>query len=264
MDHPRLTDSQLRDLQPGDRVSRYSRPGEVQTAPIVRLTATQLVVLWPDETEARYWRESGTRTNCRGEVLRRSAEAEPEGYPPCTLESPGCLGGPGCPAWDTKRSLKEASAVEPCAPALPVELITLSTPSPVFYAALGPFLGLTSARREIGSPVEQGEDRDRWGKVWVVALVDGKPVGCGAVFLPDGDLAELASAYVLPEFRHQGVYRRLLLARTEIANTAGKTRIVATCTPASAAVLGRLGFVAIGESAGYTTMSLHAQPARRA
>ena len=97
------------------------------------------------------------------------------------------------------------------------------------------------------------------GKTWVVALVDGLPVGCGAVFLPEGDQAELASAYVLPEFRHQGVYRRLLLARAVLANASGKTRIVATCTPASAAILARLGFVAIGESAGYTTMALSAK-----
>lgn len=219
MKHPRLTDSQLRDLQPGDRVSRFSRPGEIQTAPIARLTDTQFVVLWPDATEVRYWRENGQRTNCRGEVLRMPADND---------------------ATDT--------VDEPSTPAVPVELLTLSTPCPVFYAAVGPFLASHEARREGVAIMHQP------GKTWVVALVDGLPVGCGAVFLPEGDQAELASAYVLPEFRHQGVYRRLLLARTEIANAAGKTRIVATCTPASAAILGRLGFVPIGESGGYTTM----------
>lgn len=237
-----MTDSQLKDLQPGDRVSRYSHPGEVQTAPVARLTATQIVVVWPDETEARYWLESGTRTNCRGEALRRPAE-EPQAQP----------AGPAEPyLWDLPYQ-GPVSLVEPNAPALPVELLTLSTPCPVFYAALGPFLASHEARREGVAIAHQP------GKMWVIALVDGLPVGCGAVFLPEGDQAELASAYVLPEYRHQGVYRRLLLARTEIANAAGKTRIIATCTPASAAILARLGFIAIGESAGYTTMALNAR-----
>jgi hypothetical protein len=255
MEHPRLTDSQLRDLQPGDRVSRYARPGEVQTAPVARLTDTQFVVVWPDETVARYWRENGPRTNCRGEVLRLPAEeeGEPEGYPPCTLDYPGCQGGPGCPAWDTQRSREADAAVEPGTPALPVELLTLSTPCPVFYAAVGPFLASHEARREGVAIMHQP------GKTWVVALVDGLPVGCGAVFLPSGDTAELASAYVLPEFRHVGVYRTLTLRRVELANAAGKTKLIATCTPTAAAILGRLGFVAIGESAGYTTMELRAR-----
>lgn len=255
MNHPRLTE--LRDLKPGDRVSRYSRPGEVQTAPVARLTATQIVVIWPDETEARYWRESGTRTNCRGEVLRMPAD-EPEAAGPL-LHCGGCdvdhesdsafaLGHP-CPMCGWELLLAQTSA-----PVLPVELLTLSTPCPVFYAALGPFLANGLECRRDGVVITHQP-----GKTWVVALVDGLPVGCGAVFLPEGDQAELASAYVLPEFRHQGVYRRLLLARTEIANAAGKTRILATCTPASAAILARLGFVAIGESAGYTTMSLSAK-----
>jgi hypothetical protein len=292
MDHPRLTDSQLRDLQPGDRVSRYSHPGEVQTAPVARLTATQVVVLWPDETEGRYWRESGSRTNCRGEVLRMPAEEPAPVDAPAAdiveqLLTAAAMDGKREPvvyddglwdaagddrpsdkerAWlrylaDTYHSLPLADAIRrwrehrasaedggiakspgsPSATALPAELLTLSTPSPVFYAALGPFLGSHAAAREIGAPVEHRE-----GKTWVVALVDGMPVGCGAVFLPAGDTAELASAYVLPEFRHVGVYRTITLRRVELANVAGKTNVIATCTQASAAILGRLGFVDLG------------------
>lgn len=83
----RLTSAQVAALQPGDRVSRIVRPGEVQTAPVVRLTELQLVVTWPDGSTARYWRESGQRTDCRGEVLREAepaSEAMPERSDPVT------------------------------------------------------------------------------------------------------------------------------------------------------------------------------------
>lgn len=67
--NPRLTKPQLRELQPGDRVSRQLL-GTQETAPVQRVTSTQVIVGWPDGSTARYWLESGTRTDCRGEVLR--------------------------------------------------------------------------------------------------------------------------------------------------------------------------------------------------
>lgn len=73
----RLAPSQVAALQCGDRVSRIVLPGEVQTAPVERLTALQLVVTWPDGSTARYWRESGQRTDCRGEVLREADPLQP-------------------------------------------------------------------------------------------------------------------------------------------------------------------------------------------
>jgi hypothetical protein len=78
---PRLTSAERAALQPGDRVSRLASPGVWETAPVARLTATQVVVTWTDGTTTRYWRESGTRTDCPGEQLR-----EPEPDPRMTPE----------------------------------------------------------------------------------------------------------------------------------------------------------------------------------
>lgn len=74
----RLTPVQVRALQPGDRVSRVARPGEIHTAPVERVTATHVVITWPDGEVARYWRESGTRTDCRGEQLMEPAPTPEE------------------------------------------------------------------------------------------------------------------------------------------------------------------------------------------
>lgn len=67
--NPRLTTAQLRALQPGDRVSRQLL-GVLETAPVHVLTSTIVSVIWPDGDVVKYWRESGTRVNCRGESLR--------------------------------------------------------------------------------------------------------------------------------------------------------------------------------------------------
>jgi hypothetical protein len=69
-----LTAAQLRSLTVGDRVSRLAGPGQEETAPVARITATQCEVVWPSGERARYWRESGRRAGCPGEVLR---QAEP-------------------------------------------------------------------------------------------------------------------------------------------------------------------------------------------
>jgi hypothetical protein len=66
----RLTTPQLRDIKPGDVVARQLL-GHVQTAPVAKITRHQIVVEWPCCEVARYWRESGSRLGCDGEVLRQ-------------------------------------------------------------------------------------------------------------------------------------------------------------------------------------------------
>lgn len=126
-----------------------------------------------------------------------------------------------------------------------VDIITVSKPGPVFYAALGPFLGNHDAGREIGASIEH-----RAGKTWVIALVDGEPVGCAAVFLGPATV-ELGSAYVLPEHRGRGIYLRLLDVRLHLA--AGR-RIRVTATDASAPALLRKGFVEVGQRGRYRVL----------
>jgi GNAT superfamily N-acetyltransferase len=130
------------------------------------------------------------------------------------------------------------------------DLITLRTPSPVFYSALGPFLGNHAAGCEVGAPIEH-----RPGKVWVVALVDDEPIGCAGLHLPYGHTAELASAYVVPSRRWLGVYGAMLERRLEIARAACMTEVVATCQPQVTAMLRRRGWLATSYAAGLTTLT---------
>lgn len=100
---------------------------------------------------------------------------------------------------------------------------------------LAPFLGNPDAEREIGAPLAHVS-----GKTWVVALYHGEPIGCGAVFLPEG-AAELASAYVLPKHRGRGVYSALVDARLRLA--ADRPVVTALCRARASEVLARRGFV---------------------
>lgn len=85
---PVLTSVQLRALAAGDRVSRLTGPGNIETAPVASTTAIQIVVRWPSGDIARYLRETGRRAGCPGEVLR---QAEPLGKwfcPRCNDQGP--------------------------------------------------------------------------------------------------------------------------------------------------------------------------------
>ena len=48
--------------------------------------------------------------------------------------------------------------------------------------------------------------------VFVVAYVDGEPVGCGALRQYDADIAEVKRMYTVPAFRGQGVASAVLMA----------------------------------------------------
>lgn len=72
-----FTRAQLKDLRPGDRVSRIAAQAVVETAPVKRCSATQIVVVWPNGSEARYWRETGRRAGCQHEILRMPEDAQP-------------------------------------------------------------------------------------------------------------------------------------------------------------------------------------------
>ena len=69
---------------------------------------------------------------------------------------------------------------------------------------------------------ETGTDRaPRPDAAYLVAVVDGRAVACGAwQSLPDGT-AELAQLYVRPAFRGRGIARQLVVALEEEALAAG-------------------------------------------
>lgn len=62
--------------------------------------------------------------------------------------------------------------------------------------------------------------------VFLVAYVEGQPVGCGALRLLDAETAELKRMYVTPEVRGTGLGRRLVAALETEARTLGVRRLV--------------------------------------
>lgn len=61
--------------------------------------------------------------------------------------------------------------------------------------------------------------------VFLVARLDGRPVGCGGLKEVDTGLAELKRLYVVPAARGHGVARALVTALEEHARAAGAARI---------------------------------------
>lgn len=61
---------------------------------------------------------------------------------------------------------------------------------------------------------------------FLVAVRDGRPVGCGAVRRIDGSAGELKRMYVRPQQRGRGVGRALLAALEDEARALGLSRLV--------------------------------------
>jgi len=58
---------------------------------------------------------------------------------------------------------------------------------------------------------------------YLVGVVDGRAVACGAIQTLDGDSAEIKRMYVRPAHRGRGLSRQLLAALEELALRSGRT-----------------------------------------
>jgi GNAT superfamily N-acetyltransferase len=63
------------------------------------------------------------------------------------------------------------------------------------------------------------------GGVFLVAWVDGQPVGCGGIRAHDADIGEIKRMYVTPPARRTGVARAVLGALESRARTLGYARL---------------------------------------
>lgn len=61
--------------------------------------------------------------------------------------------------------------------------------------------------------------------VFLLARLDGRPVGCGGLKWVDGEIAEIKRVWTAPEARGLGVARRLMAALEDLARRAGRSRI---------------------------------------
>jgi putative acetyltransferase len=58
---------------------------------------------------------------------------------------------------------------------------------------------------------------------YLVGVINGRAVGCGAIQTIDADTAELKRMYVRPAYRGQGISRQLLAGLEELAYLSGHT-----------------------------------------
>lgn len=75
------------------------------------------------------------------------------------------------------------------------------------------------------TPVSVNEFAPPFG-AFLVAVLDGQPVGCGGIRTVFSGVAEMKRLYVAPAARGRGVARRLLAALEEAALAVGSRRLV--------------------------------------
>ncbi len=88
---------------------------------------------------------------------------------------------------------------------------------------------------------------------YLVVVLDGRAVACGAVQHLDADTAELKRMYVRPAYRGRGIARQLLAALEECALVAGHSRLrleTGTYLPAA---------IALYRSAGYQPIPVYGE-----
>lgn len=96
---------------------------------------------------------------------------------------------------------------------------------------------------------------------FVVARLDGKPAGCGALCLLEDDTAEIKRLFVVPEARGHGVAARILAKLEELARDFGYDGIrleTGVKQPESMALFGKAGYYRIPNFGRYIESSVSA------
>jgi GNAT superfamily N-acetyltransferase len=88
---------------------------------------------------------------------------------------------------------------------------------------------------------------------FLVARLDGAPVGCGAVRRLDGDAAEIKRMYTAPEARGRGVARALLAELEAVARGLGVARLLLETGTRQAEAIG------LYEGAGFTRIPAYGE-----
>jgi putative acetyltransferase len=112
--------------------------------------------------------------------------------------------------------------------------------------------GLWAFRAEEVTPLRTG---------FVVARLDGKPVGCGALCLLEDDTAEIKRLFVVPGARGHGVAARILAKLEELARNFGYEGIrleTGVKQPESMALFGKAGYYRIPNFGRYAESSVSA------
>jgi GNAT superfamily N-acetyltransferase len=109
-----------------------------------------------------------------------------------------------------------------------------------FWTLMGPWF----ASREVAESLGEGM-YDHEAMVWAVAVIKDRAVGFGGIDLSHADKHALLNyGFIAEPCRHTGIYRRLIEARVKVIEQDTDCPLIkALCTPLSAPVLAKLGFV---------------------
>lgn len=118
-----------------------------------------------------------------------------------------------------------------------------------FWQRMGPFLVSAAVRRELGVPITSDEETE-W---WLAIGEDDRTIGFAAARRRK-DVCELRHAYVIPEARGKGVYRRLCEARLEACRNSNSRVARCTVNEKSLPIYLELGFKPVSTRGQYTTV----------
>ena len=129
-----------------------------------------------------------------------------------------------------------------------IEIRPLGYADPVARALVADAMADLAGRYGDGdaTPVDPAQF-DPPGGAFLVAYLDGEPVGCGGwrSHGEGGEVAELKRMYTAPAVRGRGVARRLLAAVEESARSHGRRRLILECgdrQPEAVALYTRCGY----------------------
>lgn len=118
-----------------------------------------------------------------------------------------------------------------------IEIVQMTNAEPQFYPLIGPFLARRAIVKEMGGYPLWDDD----AMTWFVALRrDDQQVRGFAALRVQRGVYWLDNTYVLPQWRGQGIYRRLLAERLAACPLGATLRAV--CTSKSVDALLRRGF----------------------
>ena len=101
-------------------------------------------------------------------------------------------------------------------------ITTENTPSQECLALIAEMTAEVSQRYQLDHSVTSAFNPSD-AALFVLARLDGKPVGCGALRPLEPTVAEVKRMYVLPEARGHGIARKILLALEHVAHQQGYT-----------------------------------------
>lgn len=129
-------------------------------------------------------------------------------------------------------------------------IVELTNEDQVFYLLVGPWLARRHVVQELGGQLWDDDD-----KTWWIAMRAGTLAGFAAA-RPKGKGVEFCSAWVRPEQRRQGIYRRLFAER--LAAQQPDAELTARCSQAALPLHLEHGFTPVREAGRFTIVTRQA------